>query len=436
MTYKPAHLALWAIAAIPLLIGLASLPEGSFGSLPSTLNALGRLTGIAGLSLFLVTAIISFRIPGFDRPFGGLTKLWQTHHKLGAISFLLLLAHPLLLALAAAEVSLDLAVLVLFPDASAVATWVGWGALLAMMIFLAPSFSFFGHPDYQRWKKLHGLSAVALILALLHTYWLARTLPTPWGGVIWIVLTAGALGAMAYCFLFSRRANRYRYRVEAVDFPANNVVEISFLPQGTALRYEPGQFVYLSPLDGALKAGCNEEHPYTISSAPGEERLRIAIKDLGNASRAIQKVALGSEAVVDGPYGNFFPSPSKPIGPELWVAGGVGITPFLSRMRYLATMEEQVDIQLIYCVQDEARAVFAEELRELTARIPGFVFSQHYFYQQGPLNWDYLRYQCPDIAEREVYACGPDPLLDLLHHLVKKGGVPANQFHTEEFNLL
>ncbi len=169
MTTRTAHGLLWAVAAVPPLLAAIMLPEGSFGTPGTALNALGRLTGIAGLSLFLVTAIVSFRIPGFDRYFGGLTKLWRTHHFMGGISFLLLLAHPLLLALAASPRSLEAAVTVLFPAAGGMGTWLGWGALLGMMVFLGPSFSFFGRPRYQRWKHLHRLSGVAALLALGHT---------------------------------------------------------------------------------------------------------------------------------------------------------------------------------------------------------------------------------------------------------------------------
>src|SRR5690606_6244677 len=148
---------------------------GAFASVSSTLNALGRLAGIAGLGLFLVAAISCVRIIGFDRWFGGLTNLWKTHHLLGAWSFLLLLAHPLLLALANVELSLNSAVAVLLPAKGEMAIWMGWISLILMMIFLAPSFAFFGQPDYQKWKKIHSLSGVAAVLAIAHTLWLART---------------------------------------------------------------------------------------------------------------------------------------------------------------------------------------------------------------------------------------------------------------------
>ncbi len=427
---------LWLLALLPTGLALLALPGGSFAQPSTSLNTLGRLTGIAGLGLFLVAAIISFRIPGMDRWFGGLTTLWRTHHLMGAMAFLLLLLHPLLLALAMVEHSLAAAVAVLLPASGGLATWLGWAALLLMMVFLAPSFAFFGHPHYQRWKFLHRLSGFAALAALAHTFVLARTVPSPWGTVIWLALVAGALASLLFSLVLARRGARYHYRVADVVWPANNVVELRLAPQGRALGYQPGQFIYLTALDRSLAAGTGEEHPYTLTSAPEEAELRVAIKDLGDASRAIQAVTVGSEVRVTGPYGAFFPPPDAPAAAELWIAGGIGVTPFLGRMRHLARCGESVDIQMIYCVQDETRALFAEELVELAERIPGLHLTLHYFYQHGPLSADFLRYHCRDQASRQVYVCGPVPLLTLSKKLLLAAGLPRGQFHSEEFNLL
>lgn len=429
-----AHGLLWLVGLSPALAACFSLPQGSFHEVSATLGSLGRLTGIAGLGLMLVAAIVSVRIPGFDRCFGGLTSLWRTHHQLGAAAFLLLLAHPLLLSLAAVEISLATAVAVLFPPLSVASVWLGWGALVLMMVFLAPSFSFFGRPDYQRWKRLHHLSGVAVVLALAHTLMLARTLPAPWGRWLWVGFALAATLTLTYALVFSRRSHRYDYRVEGVARPANNVVEISLTPAGERLDYRPGQFVYLSPYDRELASGYAEEHPYTLSSAPGEPGLRVTIKDLGDASRAIQRIRPGSAVKVTGPYGAFFPDQARDR--ELWIAGGIGITPFLSRARHLANLGDAVDIGLIYCVQDEPRALFAEELRQLAAAIPGFTLTLHYFYQEGPLSADFVRYHCRDCAERRVYVCGPGPLLKLAKSVVVANGVARQHFHSEEFDLL
>ena len=434
MKTRMAHALLWLLGLLPALVAWVALPGGSFDGASSAFNSLGRLAGIAGLGLFLVAAIVSFRIPGFDQLFGGLTTLWRTHHLIGGTSFLLLLAHPLLLSLAAVAFSPASAVGVLFPPEGGASIWYGWGALVLMMIFLAPSFAFFGPPRYQRWKQVHKLAGVAAVLALAHTFILERTIPEPWSALIWVALAVAALASLAYSLLLARRASQHLYTVSAVEHPANNVVEIRLAPRGQPIRYQAGQFIYLSHDDRRVAVGRGEEHPYTLSSAPGEAGLRVAIKDLGDASRAIQGIHRGSEVRITGPYGAFFPAQTR--GPELWVAGGIGVTPFLGRARHLATLAQPVDIHMIYCVQDEARALFVEELRQLMARIPGFCLTVHYFYRDGPLAVDFVRYHCPDVSGREVYVCGPGPLLALARSVMFTNGVPRRRFHSEEFNLL
>lgn len=434
-TRSEIHTAVWILALLPALVAAAMLGRADLASPGAVLNFLGRLTGIGGLSLMLVAAVLSCRVPGFDKPFGGLTKLWRTHHRLAAAAFVLLLAHPLLLAFAAAEVRLDIAFDTLFPQWQRWALWLGWASLLLLMVFLAPSFKFFGEPHYQRWKHLHRLAAPAVILALAHSLYLARTLPWPLDAIIWLGLAALAVAAIGYRFVYGRTLGRRRYRVRQVSRPANNVVELSLTSDGKPLRYDAGQFVYLTPFDPTLQAGRGEEHPYTLSSAPGEPELRIAIKDLGDASRAIQHITPGSEVAVEGPYGAFFPT-AEAAAPELWIAGGIGITPFLARARQLAHSGAAADAVLIFCVQDEARALFFDELQQLAEGNSGLRLHMHYFYQHGPLDLEFLHQACPDAAARTVYACGPEPLLNAVHHLARRVGIPHSRIVTEEFNLL
>ena len=246
MTPHRAKGLVWALATVPPVWAVAGIQSADFAGPGAVLNLLGRMTGVAGLSMLLLAAILSCRVPGVDQPFGGLTKLWKTHHRLGAVSFLTLLAHPALLALAAAG-----------------NTWLGWLALLAMMIFLAPSFAFFGEPNYQRWRWLHRLAALAVIAALVHAFLLARTIPPAASAIIWLLLSAGAIASVAYRLVFSRRVGRLPYAVESIAAPAGNVVELTLRPLGRHLVYVAGQFIYLTSCGESLAAGYREEHPYT-----------------------------------------------------------------------------------------------------------------------------------------------------------------------------
>ena len=427
------HTALWVLLVLPLFLALLQARGSDFADTAAVLNWLGRLTGIAGLTCLLLAAALIIRVPGFDRLFGGLISLWKIHHRLGAASLLLLLAHPLLLAFAAADVSLAAAVDTLFPPGGSLPAWFGWGALIVMMVFLAPSFAFFGQPDYQRWKWVHRLSGAALLLALAHTLMVGRTLPPPTDVLLWLGLTALAIAALAYRLVFSRHLGRRRYRVAGLAHPANNVVELSLAREDRPLRYRAGQFVYLTPYDENLAAGYAEEHPYTLSSSPTEKELRLAIKDLGDSSRALQNVTPGSLMRVEGPYGDFFP---ERFGRELWIAGGIGITPFLARARHPAATGATADIVLVFCVQDEPRALYREEFEALARASESFAFVLHFFYREGTLNTAFLQRHCPDFAERDAYICGPLPLIALAKRLLLSGGSRSERIFTEEFVLL
>jgi len=433
---RHARIGVWTIALIPTAIFLAGVDAQDVASAAAVFNLLGRLTGVIGLALLLLAAALSARVPGFDQPFGGLTKLWHTHHLLGAGSLMLLLVHPIFLAIGNASNGTSIAILTLFPPLSDWATWSGWLALVLMMVFLAPSFSFFGRPRYEQWKRIHALAGPAVILALIHTSQFSRSMPGHLDILIWSLLAVLAVSAVAWRFVFSRRAARLKHTVKAVTPVANNVVELTLQPEGSRLKYAAGNFVYLTPFDKQLKAGRGEEHPYTLSSSPLEPDLRIAIKDLGDASRAIQSIRPGTRVTVEGPYGRFFIDGDQVSSPELWVAGGIGITPFLARMRHLKSLGKPADIHLIFAVQDEARALYAQELKQLASEIPGFVLTLHQFYQQGPVSEEFLRSHCPDYARRHAYICGPLPLNKLVQSHLRNAGVPIDRIHTEEFELL
>ena len=423
------------IGVIAICTVAATLRRAQFAGLDEALDFAGRACAIVGLVLLLLAAALSARIPRFDRHFGGLTRLWRSHHLLGAGSLLLLMAHPVLLALAASGGDPGAAVAWLFPPPSNLALWAGWLALTLMMLFLAPSFRFFGRPDYRRWKILHRLSGPAVLLALVHSSQYGRTLSAPMQTVLWVVLGLLAVAALVWHFGLSRRFGRRRYEVARVIMIANNLVELVLKPIGRRrLEYRAGQFVYLTPYDESLAAGHGEEHPYTLSSSPLERNLRIAIKDLGDASRAIQTIRPGSRVTVEGPYGDFFPEDAPDR--QLWIAGGIGITPFLGRARHLARLQHPVDIHLIYCVQDEARARFVDELRQIEHEVPGFSLTLHFFYKQGPLSTGFLLEHCPDLADRAAFICGPPALNRLARRLLTGAGIARTNLHAEEFELI
>ncbi|MBI5247778.1 MAG: oxidoreductase [Elusimicrobia bacterium] len=374
---------------------------------------LGHGAGVAALAAMLAAGALAARVPGGDLRLGGLARIWKVHHLLGAFSFLLVMAHPLLLAQASGA-----AYATLFPPLEARAVWAGWLAWAAMTAFLAPTFHFFGKPDYRRWKSLHALSGIAALLALAHAVPLSRATAAR---ALWLAGGAAAMAALAYR-KFVAPSRRLRYAVREVRLGGRGVVELTLKPEGEALKYRSGQFLYLTPPDG-------EEHPFSISSAPDEENLRLMIKDLGDATHALQTIEKGTAVAVEGPYGAFLPG-GETGRAELWIAGGVGLAPFLGAARAL---QGRSDVVLIYCVQDRTRAHFIAEL-ETIAQAKGMRLKLHEFARAGALTRAYLREACPDAAGREVFVCGPPPLIDAARKALKALG--ARRIQAEDFTWL
>src|SRR5262249_194321 len=114
-----------------------------------------------------------------------------------------------------------------------------------------------------------------------------------------------------------------------------------------------------------------EWHPFTISSVPGDSSLSITVKSLGSYTGNMIKLLSGQSgvpAMVEGAYGRFSFRNFSNLN-QIWVAGGIGITPFLSMAHDLG--EGQCSVDLYYSVKTEAELIDIEKLREWVVDRPG-----------------------------------------------------------------
>lgn len=428
MRFQPGEALAVIIPAIVLGLHWPLWVELTSGDGPRFLRSLGRLAGVLGLVLMVMAGISSVRLPGVDRWFGGLPRLWHVHRWMGFVGFILVLLHAWSMMFSDVSQSLSVALSTAFPPLRDWVIWIGWLGLTLTVCFLAPTFGFFGRLHYQRWKRLHLLSAPALLAALTHTVPLSRLWP------LWLVLGTAAFMAIGWRKLLSPRFGRKNWTVDGVETLVPGVVELVLSPQDQPLRFEAGQFVYMTPWDDALSAGLGEEHPYTVSSAPDDAKLRLGIKDLGDASHALQTIGVGSRVQIEGPYGDFFKRQCPDRG-QLWLGGGIGITPFVSAARSLAP-HRPYDIHLFYLAEDESRAYYLNELKACASRTTGFDVKEHWYRQEGPISPAFLKHHCPDFARREVYLCGPPGMVNHLIPLLRSAGIEPLALHSEVFDFL
>ena len=213
-------------------------------------------------------------------------------------------------------------------------------------------------------------------------------------------------------------------------------------PQGGELpfRYLPGQFltVTVAPNGAALKRS------YTIASAPAQrEFCEITLKreDQGAVSRFLHdRVTEGDTLQVTAPSGKFTFTGVEATSVVL-IAGGVGITPMMSAVRYLTARSWPGDIFLIYAVRDDAEVIFREELEYLRRRHTNLhvtLVAEHpqsagWPHATGRITRELLQSAITDLQARRIHLCGPPAMMDAMKALLIDLGVPAGHIRTEVF---
>jgi predicted ferric reductase len=283
---------------------------------------------------------------------------------------------------------------------------------------------------HERWHGLHLLMYVAVALGFAHG--LAgpdlaghRLLQIAW--------------ALAYTHVFAlvirhrllaplRQAVRHRMRVADVRAEAPGVVSI--LVEGQYLEElaaEAGQFFrwrFLTPDHWATA------HPFSLSAPASPTTLRLTVKALGDGTRDLQNLAVGTWVVAEGPYGAITSARRTRRGVVL-IAGGVGITPMRALFETLPLVHGD-DLVLLYRARTADELLFRDELDEIAAGRGARVL-----YLLGNdrriLSAEALLHNVPDIAHRDVYMCGPPSLTSAVRDELWSVGLPPEQLHEERF---
>jgi predicted ferric reductase len=404
--------------------------------------SLGMFCGIVSYVYFANTLILSARIRCFDRVFGH-DRVMLFHGRLAGVAFACACAHAvfkcLYLAPGTVQVTLGIAALALFATVglATVLFMVGnplhrIAAMAALRAFGVRRLGF----DYSRLKLFHNLTAPALALVTAHALMASPTAETRARlGLM------GAWGAMALLVHFYHKvlrvAFRYRraFRVAAARRLTDSVVEIrAARPDGSKLEHRAGQFAFfrlLSPVCGL------EEHPFTISSPPGSETLHITVKALGDYSAALPAVAVGTRLLCDGPYGRF--TPARGAGPYLFVAGGIGITPFLSILREWDAGGITEPVTLIWSVRTRDEQIDEGFFKTAAARHTAFRFVPVLTREPGGAGRRVDRallsayIEPANVARLTAYVCGPDSFRRAVIGYLRDLGLPHRAIRDETF---
>jgi predicted ferric reductase len=385
----------------------------------------GEVIGSNNIILMACSLFLSTRPKWAEKYFGGLDKMYMTHRRTGTAAFLLIFVHVLTVPITTTGWRLG----------NYLAVIAFTGIISIVLITLAPRIPFLSRltsGDYDDWKKLKRWIGIFFILAFIHALTIGNPLHAliaiTWVQIFFVIGTVSYLYTEIFGGIFKKFLP---YKVEAVNHPNNSSTEVILRAQKEPIqKHRAGQFLFVRfPGEKDL----NESHPFTISSAPAEAVLRLTIKASGNFTRELfARLKDGTHAIIEGAYGMFN---YKTGGPkQIWIAGGIGLTPFLSFVRDMdGNLQHKVD--LYYTVRHPEEAIFVNELEAAAAKNPGLKVHIRYSAKEGSLTIeDIVKNAGGNIGGYDVYLCGPLPMMQAFEKKLMDLGLPKNNIHYEEFN--
>lgn len=241
------------------------------------------------------------------------------------------------------------------------------------------------------------------------------------------------LGAVSYLYteVFGRFFKKHLpYTVDAVKHPSPSTTEVTLRPKRDSIpQPRAGQFIFVRFPSSRL---LDESHPFTLSSAPHEDVLRVTVKACGDFTRALfAHLQPGMEAVVEGAFGMFdYKSGGQQ---QIWIAGGIGLTPFLSFLRDMDALEK--DVAFYYVVRHREEALFLDEIEAAAKKHARLKAHVRLSAADGSLTVDeVLKNAGGNLREYHVYLCGPLAMIQAFERGFREAGVSARNIHFEEFN--
>lgn len=427
------------LALLPLVLWMASVfPELAAGDpgFWTWRRALVLLTGVLSLWWMGAGMVLALRNGELEQRLGGLDRLYRLHRRVGIGAGILVFAHWM-----AEWLPKKLGKLGFLPPrprgfkggqgpawwvdlAKEVGEWTGYIVLALVIVALLR------RVPYRAFRLVHKAFAPLFLAGTFHGLVL---MPNSWWQqpLAWCTAAVAAAGAFAALRSLLGRIGeqrRHRARIEALRPAADGVLEVVLRPEAGWPGHHPGQFLLAD--FGHAREGA---HPFTIASdwAAGDGSLTLAIKALGDYTSGLaQRLRVGDAVSLEGPYGRFTFGGEHDEA-QVWVAGGIGITPFLSRLRAWRRAGRQTGrIDLFYSTRTAAAGDFPDELEAL-CRATGVRLHRWASDRQGVLPSSTIAAQLTPGAS--VWFCGPGGWGEALFAALRTQGLPGERCHRELF---
>jgi len=282
--------------------------------------------------------------------------------------------------------------------------------------------------DRRAWYAVHLTAYAAIALAWFHQIPTGNELVLSSAAQdYWKSLYLAGLALLVGYRLLPPLVSAFRFRLRVAEVVEAGPGVVSIRLTGRHLQRlgaTGGQFFLWRFL---TRSSWYEAHPFSLSALPDGRSLRITVKALGDFTSRMRELRPGTRVIVEGPFGTFTAA-ARRRDKVLLIAGGIGVTPIRTLLDEL-----HGDVVVVYRVLRRSDAVLLDELEQSNAVV--HVVAGDHATEEGRdlLSPAHLRALVPDVAERDVYVCGPPAMTAAIERTVRTLEIPRKHVHVERF---
>lgn len=416
----------WTIGALtlfPIILWIFIRPIGDrFLNLNVTTTSIGQIAGLIGYCLFALTVILASRSSWIEKRLGGLDKVYGEHHFLGQLTLIMLVIHPLLLSIKYVRVSAQSATSFFLPSLDSLPR--SLGSISLYLVIIALFFTLYYSLRYHIWKQTHRLVTVGFIVGFIHTLLIYSDTSQSLVLKSYLIVI-GVLAIIVGLSRFLGILTIKKYPTEFVSQDSSGKIHLLFFKKPANFRYRTGQFAFIQ-LEGELR----ESHPFSFITQENDSLVGFGIKELGDYTAQLNNLKPGTRALLEGPYGSFTHNRVSTTQ-QIWIAGGIGITPFISLLQDLPK-DRKTD--LVWSVANSEDAFLLESIN--SKKDEKFDFTLYNSAEKGYLDAQKIlgmtNFNSNDVT---ILICGPRGMMVSLKDQFTKMGVPEEKVVFEDFSL-